>query len=516
MTTEVTLLQISGLSKSFSASVRALSNVDFDLRAGEIHALVGENGAGKSTLSRIIAGLEKPDTGEMRLRGRRYSPESRADADRNGVRMVMQELNLIGTLTIAESIYIDRMPHRYGVIDYRRLNRQARELMDSIGLVALAPSRRVQDLGVGQQQMVEIAAGISRRCEILILDEPTAALTEIEIDQLFQQIEKLKASGAGIIYISHRMGEIRRIADRITILRDGRVIATHPACEVTLEVIIREMVGRDLNSVPPPLSRKRGDLALSVRGLSSGERVKDVSFDLYRGEILGFAGLMGSGRTETMRAIFGADRADGGQVHLGDSEIPLRIRGPRDAVRAGIAFLTENRKEQGLLLSLPVRANITLARLKDMVRFGLLKSRQERTAAERLAKNLGVRASSIEQRTIELSGGNQQKVVIAKWIFRDSEIFIFDEPTRGIDIGAKFEIYELLRELAEKGKAIIVVSSELEELIGICDRIAVMSAGRLAAIVERDRFDQDSIMAIALSGHIGNGRKADGRDGRES
>jgi len=244
--------------------------------------------------------------------------------------------------------------------------------------------------------------------------------------------------------------------------------------------------------------------------------VKDVSFDLYRGEILGFAGLMGSGRTETMRAIFGADRADGGRVYLGDSEIPLRIRGPRDAVRAGIALLTENRKEQGLLLSLPVRANITLARLKDLVWFGLLKSRQERMAAERLAKNLGVRGSSIEQRTHELSGGNQQKVVIAKWLFRDSEILIFDEPTRGVDIGAKFEIYEMLRELAEKGKAIIVVSSELEELIGICDRIAVMSAGRLAAIVERARFDQDKIMAIALSGYIGNGRKADGRDGRES
>jgi ribose transport system ATP-binding protein len=508
MTTGEALLQISGLCKSFSASVKALSDVDFDLRAREIHALVGENGAGKSTLSRIIAGLEKPDAGEMRLRGRLFSPANRAEADRSGVRMVMQELNLIGTLTIAESIFIDRMPHRYGVIDYRRLNRQAREVMDRIGLGALDPARQVQFLGVGQQQMVEIAAGISRRCEVLILDEPTAALTELEIDLLFQQIEKLKAAGVSIIYISHRMEEVQRIADRITVLRDGRVVATHPAREVTIDVIIKEMVGRELSSVRPPVAGTKGYLALRVRGLSSGQKVKDVSFDLYRGEILGFAGLMGSGRTETMRAIFGADRADGGRVYLGGSETPLRIRGPRDAVRAGIALLTENRKEQGLLLSLSVSANITLARLKDLVRFGWLKSRRERAAAGQLAKDLGVRGSSIEQRVSELSGGNQQKIVIAKWIFRDSDVFIFDEPTRGIDIGAKFDIYRMLRELAERGKAIIVVSSELQELIGICDRIAVMSAGRLAAIVERDRFDQDSIMAIALSGYIGSGGEA--------
>jgi ribose transport system ATP-binding protein len=505
------LLQISGMSKSFSASVKALSDVDFDLRASEIHALVGENGAGKSTLSRIIAGIERPDAGEMLLRGQIFSPASRADADRSGVRIVMQELNLIGTLTIAESIFIDRIPHRYGVIDYRQLNKQAHEVMDRIGLGALDPARQVQSLGVGQQQMVEIAAGISRRCEVLILDEPTAALTEIEIDLLFQHIQKLKAAGVSIIYISHRMEEVQRIADRITVLRDGRVVATHSAREVTIEVIIKEMVGRELNSVRPPVVRPKGDIALRVRGLSSGERVKDVSFDLHRGEILGFAGLMGSGRTETMRAIFGADRADSGRVYLGHTEIS--IRRPRDAVRAGIALLTENRKEQGLLLSLPVRANITLARLKDLVRFGWLRSRKERAAAGQLAKDLGVRGSSIEQRAGELSGGNQQKVVIAKWIFRDSDIFIFDEPTRGIDIGAKFEIYRMLRELADKGKAIIVVSSELQELIGICDRIAVMSAGRLAAIVERDRFDQDSIMAIALSGYIGNGRRVNEREG---
>jgi ribose transport system ATP-binding protein len=513
MNTDETLLQISGLSKSFSASVKALSEVDFDLRAREIHALVGENGAGKSTLSRIIAGIEQPDAGGMLLRGQLFSPASRADADRSGICMVMQELNLIGTLTIAESIFIDRMPHRYGVIDYRQLNKRAREVMDRIGLSALDPARQVRSLGVGQQQMVEIAAGISRRCEVLILDEPTAALTEIEIDLLFHQIEKLKAAGVSIIYISHRMEEIQRVADRITVLRDGRVVATHTAQEVTIEVIIKEMVGRELGSVRPPVTGPKGDLALRVRGLSCGKRVKDISFDLHRGEILGFAGLMGSGRSETMRAIFGADRADSGRIYLGNSEIPLRIRGPRDAVRAGIALLTENRKEQGLLLPLPIRANITLARLKDMVRFGWLKFRKERAEAGRLARNLGVRATSIEQRAAELSGGNQQKIVIAKWIFRDSDIFIFDEPTRGIDIGAKFEIYQMLRELAEKGKAIIVVSSELQELIGICDRIAVMSAGRLAAIVGRDRFDQDGIMAIALSGYIGNGGKANGREG---
>ncbi len=506
------LLQISGLNKSFSASVKALSGVDFDLKAREIHAIVGENGAGKSTLSRIIAGIEQPDAGEMRLRGQLFSPASRADADRSGVRMVMQELNLIGTLTIAESIFIDRMPHRYGVIDYRRLNREAREVMEHIGLGALDPARQVQYLGVGQQQMVEIAAGLSRRCEVLILDEPTAALTGIEIDLLFHQIEKLKAAGVSIIYISHRMEEVQRIADRITVLRDGKIVATHPAREVTIDVIIKEMVGRELSRLRPPVAGPKGDIALRVRGLSSGERVRDVSFDLHRGEILGFAGLMGSGRTETMRAIFGADRAEDGCIYLGNSETPLRIRGPRDAVRAGIALLTENRKEQGLLLSLSLRANITLARLKYLVRFGWLKPSMERAVAGRLAINLGVRAASIEQKASELSGGNQQKIVIARWLFRDSDILIFDEPTRGIDIGAKFEIYRMLRELTERGKAIIVVSSELQELIGICDRIAVMSAGRLAAIVERDRFDQDGIMVLALSGYIDSGRNANARE----
>jgi len=505
-----TLLRISDLSKSFSATIKALSGVDFDLKAGEVHALVGENGAGKSTLSRIIAGIEMPDAGEMLLRGRSYSPASRAEADRSGVRMVMQELNLIGTLTIAESIFFDRLPHRYGMIDYRRLNRQAHELMAGIGLYGLDPARQVRFLGVGQQQMVEIAAGISRRCEVLILDEPTAALTELEIDLLFRQIEILKTAGASIIYISHRMEEIKHIADRITVLRDGRVVATHPAAEVSIDAIIKEMVGRELSHVRPQAAGPKGELALRVRGLSRGDKVRQVSFDLYRGEILGFAGLMGSGRSETMRALFGADRAEGGRVYLGDSELPLRINGPRAAVRAGMALLTENRKEQGLLLPLPIRANITLARLKDLVRCGWLNAAKERAAARQLAKSLGVRGSSIEQSTGELSGGNQQKVVIAKWIFRDSEIFIFDEPTRGIDIGAKFEIYRMLRELAEKGKAIIVVSSELQELIGICDRIAVMSAGRLAGIVERDRFDQDSIMAIALSGYAGSARKANG------
>jgi ribose transport system ATP-binding protein len=502
MTSTGTLLQISRLNKSFSAAIQALSDVEFELRAGEIHALVGENGAGKSTLSRIIAGLERPDAGEIFLRGRHFSPLNRREAERCGVRLVMQEMNLIGTLTIAESIFIDRMPHRCGVINYRRMNEAARELMNRVGLGSLDPARQVQFLGIGQQQMVEIAAGLSRRCEILILDEPTAALTELESALLFQQIAKLKAAGVSIIYISHRMEEIRRLADRITVLRDGKVVATHFAPEVTIDEIIKEMVGRELGGVQEPLSRRKGVLALRVRGLRRGDAVRDVSFDLHRGEILGFAGLMGSGRTETMRALFGADRADGGQVFLGESEIPLTIRQPRDAVEAGIALLTEDRKEQGLLLPLPVRANITLARLKDLAGRGLLKAERERAAVEPVVKNLGVRCASPEQRVSELSGGNQQKVVIARWLYRDSEIFIFDEPTRGIDIGAKFEIYRMLHELAEKGKAIMIVSSELPELIGLCDRIAVMSAGRLAAIFERGQFDQDTIMATALSGYV--------------
>jgi ribose transport system ATP-binding protein len=496
------LLAAAGLCKSYGP-VRALTDADFDLRRGEVHALVGENGAGKSTLARIFAGLTPPDSGSLAFRGRPYLPRDRRHAEQHGVRIVMQELNLIGTLTVAESLFVDRLPHRWGWIDYGSLHEQARTALARVGMVHLDPRRHVRTLGVGQQQLIEIAAGLARRCDVLILDEPTAALTGPEVDRLFTQIDALKAAGTGVIYISHRLEEITRIADRVSVLRDGRMVATFPAARVTLDEVVRLMVGRDLGRIGEREARKAGPDALDVRELRREPAVRRVSFTLRRGQILGFAGLMGSGRTETMRAVFGADRADSGEIRMHGSGRPLAIRSPRDAVRHGIALLTENRKEQGLLLPLAIRSNMTLPSLR---RFStgvgwLLRHAESREAATWIT-TLGIRCRDAGQRVGDLSGGNQQKVVIAKWLLRDCDVFIFDEPTRGIDVGARFEVHRLLGELADRGKAIAVVSSDLPELMTLCDRIVVMSAGRIAATFSRGEWTEEGIMAAALSGYV--------------
>jgi ribose transport system ATP-binding protein len=495
--------QTLAISKSFPPAVQALIAVDVELHRYEVHALLGENGAGKSTLSRIISGIATPDTGEMLLDGRQYAVTCRVEAERLGVRMVTQELNLIPTLSVAENIFFHRMPHRLGFINRRRLHQQAAAVLADVGLANLDPATPTGRLGVGQQQMVEIAAGLSARCDILILDEPTAALTLSETDLLFQQIARLKAAGVAIVYITHRMAEIARIADRITILRDGRVAGKRNVGNFNLKEVIRLMVGRDADASTLRKSKPAGEIALRVVGLHAPPTVRDVSFALHRGEILGFAGLMGSGRTETMRLIFGADRKDGGGVYLNGSTSAANIRSPHDAVSAGIALLTEDRKGQGLLLPWPLRSNTTLpAMFRVTNRAGWIIRHQEAHDASVLAQTLGIRCASIERPVKELSGGNQQKVVIAKWLYRDSEILIFDEPTRGIDVGAKFEIYRLLVSLAERGKAIIVVSSELPELMLICNRIAVMSEGSLTRIFSDHEFDPDTIMSVALSSHL--------------
>ena len=494
------LLSLRAISKAYSAPV--LSEVDFELAPGEVHALVGENGAGKSTLAKIISGLVLADSGQMLFQGATFAPRSKNDGEHAGVRLVMQELNLIGNLTVAENIYLDQMPHRFGWVDYDRMNSQARAILLDLGLDNFDPSAPVKSLGVGQQQLVEIAAGLSRRCRVLILDEPTAALADPEIRRLFTQIEKLKQAGVGIVYISHRLEEIRQIADRVSVLRDGRMVATRAAAAVSALEMIRLMVGRDLGEVAARPHAAPRQVALRVQGLRAGPAVQDVSFEVRHGEILGFAGLMGSGRTETMRAIFGADRRDGGDIYLGNSAVPARLQSPRDAVRQGIALLTEDRKGQGLLLTLPIRSNITLLGLKQLSWFkSWIRPAQEEAVAARWIETLQVRCGSTEQHVVELSGGNQQKIVIAKWLFRDCDVLIFDEPTRGIDVGAKFEIYQLLAELTNQGKAIIVVSSDLKELLTICDRLLVMSAGRIAAGFARGEWTEEKIMAAAFSGY---------------
>lgn len=495
------LLTVSGVDKTFPG-VQALSRVALDLRAGEVHALVGENGAGKSTLTRIIAGIETPDAGEMCLEGQPYSPGGRRQAEALGVRMVMQELNLIPNLSVAENVFIERLPNRLGFIDYKVLNRTAREAMDRVGLSEVDASTPVGSLGVGQQQMVEIAAGLSRQCRVLALDEPTASLTDSEVKLLFEQIARLKADGVGIIYISHRIEEVLQIADRVTILRDGRVVTTRGTAELNSDDVIRLMVGRDLDPDALAPRGERGPLALRVKGLRAGEKVRDVSFDAYRGEILGVAGLMGSGRTETMRLIFGADPMEAGDVYLHGANEPTAVRKPRDAVRFGIALLTEDRKEQGLFLPLPIRTNVSITHLDDVSTAGWLNGARERAVAQRYVDSLDVRCASSEQAVGHLSGGNQQKVVIAKWLHRDCDILIFDEPTRGIDVGAKFEIYRMLGSLAQEGKAILFVSSDLKELMAISHRIMVLSAGRVAGTFSRDNWSEEQIMSAAFSEYV--------------
>jgi ribose transport system ATP-binding protein len=495
------LLRVRGVDKRYAAPV--LSDVDFDLRQGEIHALMGANGAGKSTLSRIICGLTAPDRGTMTLAGSRYAPRSRRDAQRAGVQLVMQELNLIPTLSVAENLFLADLPTRCGIVSFASLDAKASDAIAAVGLTELDPRTPVGRLGVGHQQLVAVAAALAHPFRILILDEPTAALTDPEIEPVFRHLRRLRASGVAILYISHRLEEIQRIADSITVLRDGRIVATRPAADVSLGEIVQVMVGERAVKALDQRTHARGHVALRVEGLTRGRRVRNVSFEVRRGEIFGLAGLVGSGRTETLRAIFGADRAVSGQLR-GPSGPPLRISEPRDAVRAGIGMIPEDRKEQAILHSQPVRVNVTLAALRDFVRARWWIDRARETgAASDLQSRLDLRSHSVEQPAGELSGGNQQKVVIGRWLLRDCDVLLFDEPTRGIDVAAKIAVYRVLNELAASGKALVVVSSELTELMALCDRIGVMSDGKLVATFTRGAWTEDAIVAAAFSEYAG-------------
>lgn len=501
MATATPLLQVAGLQKRYSVPV--LTDFSLELMAGEVHALVGSNGAGKSTFARILCGLTPPDGGQVRLGGQPSAPRSKQEAERAGIAMVMQELNVIGNLTVAENILLAHLPRRAGFVCRAELNTRAREALARVGLGDLDTALPAKSLGIGQQQLVEIAGALARECRLLILDEPTAALTDSETERLFENIRQLKARGVGVIYISHRMDEIRRIADRITVLRDGRRVATHEVAEVEPRLLVREMVGHDLPERPEAANRAAGAPALRVAHLCAGERVRDVSFKVGRGEILGLAGLIGSGRTETLRAIFGAAPRDAGEIYVGENDPPVRIRTPADAVAAGIGMVPEDRKLDGLLLAQPIRVNTTLATLpRHASGAGWINASAERETTAGLQTRLDIRCASLEQVVGQLSGGNQQKVVIARWLARDCDVLLFDEPTRGIDVGAKDTIYQLLRDLAAEGKALVVVSSELTELMALCDRILVMSAGRVAAEFLPGQWSQEAITHAAFSGYL--------------
>ncbi|MGA3144100.1 MAG: sugar ABC transporter ATP-binding protein [Verrucomicrobiota bacterium] len=493
------LLQVAGLQKSYNAPV--LVDFNFALRPGEVHALIGSNGAGKSTFARILCGLTADDGGEMRFCGQAYRPKSKREAERAGVVMVLQELNVIGALSIAENIFLNRLPRRGGWVRFTELREKAVQALARVGLNELDPAAPAGQLGVGHQQLVEIAGALARDCRLLILDEPTAALTDPEIERLFENIRRLQTEGVGIIYISHRIDEIRRVANRITVMRDGRHIATHDAGDVKLAQLIREMAGHDLPERRNSRGSAGGEVALSVRHLRAGGRVRDVSFQARRGEILGLTGLIGSGRTETLCAIFGAEARDGGEILVEGNAVV--IRSPEDAVRAGIGLVPEDRKQDGLLLAQSIRVNTTLATLRQHAgKCGWLDGRAEAETAEKFSRQLQVHCASLEQAVGELSGGNQQKVVIARWLARDCRIMLFDEPTRGIDVAAKDTIYQLLRDLADAGKAVVVVSSELTELMLICDRVLVMSTGRITAEFLAGEWTQEKITRAAFSGHF--------------
>ena len=493
------LLHGRGIGKTYAAPV--LADVDFELRAGEVLALTGENGAGKSTLSKIVAGLVTPSAGTMTLAGAPYAPASRQDAERVGVRMVMQELSLVPTLSVAENLLQGHLPNTLGFIRRAELNAAAAKQMALIGLQDIDPRLPVSALGVGYQQMVEIARSLGGDCRLLILDEPTATLTSREIDHLFRQIALLKARGVAVVYISHRLDELQQIADRVMVLRDGRHIDTRPMRELTQADIVKRMVGRDVHEGLDRERRPAGKVALRVSGMSRGTVVRDVGFELRAGEVLGLAGLVGSGRTELLRLIYGADRKDAGEVRLGESGTPAKISTPVRAVRAGIGLVTEDRKSQGLLLPLPIRINTTLANLKAVARGGWLQRDDERREVERLRELLRVRSDSIEQTVDQLSGGNQQKVVFARWLHRDCDVLLLDEPTRGVDIGARADIYAQMDRLAAAGKALLMVSSDLRELMSVCDRIGVMSAGKLVRIFERGEWTQQLLLEAAFSAY---------------
>ncbi|NHU85655.1 sugar ABC transporter ATP-binding protein [Kocuria sp. JC486] len=489
------LLTLKSVSKSFGP-VKVIDDVTVDVRAGEVEVLLGENGAGKSTLIKMMSGIYQPDTGRILVDGQPvHLPDVKA-AEAHGIATIHQELNLVPQLSVAENITLGRTPQRFGVVDKPRMNAVAREALERIGLdVPLA--KPVGELGVARQQLVEIAKALSQDARLLILDEPTAALTGREIDALFEVVDDLKRRGVGMVFISHHLDEIPRIGDSISVLRDGQFVAQVPA-NTSQDNLIALMVGRDIDDqFPRKRPEEQGEPLLEVQGLSSGEAFEDVNFSVHAGEVLGIAGLVGAGRTEVLRAIFGVDPYDSGSVTLQGKALP-----PHDVGRSiaeGLGLVPEDRKSQGLVLDASVGDNAGLATLRSTSKFGLVDRSGQRSRAQVVTDQLAVRMAGLDQPIRDLSGGNQQKVVFARWVMADAKVLLLDEPTRGVDVGAKVEIYELINEITSLGGAVVMVSSELPEVLGMSDRVLVMSNGRVAGVLDADDATEDSVMALAVS-----------------
>lgn len=490
------LLKVSGISKSFPG-VKALQDVQFELNRGEVLALVGENGAGKSSLMKILSGIYSKDSGTILFEGNEVEIDSPKTAQGLGISIIHQEMNLMPHLTVAQNIFIGREPRSGIFVRERELKERATELLNRLG-IDLDPDALIEGLTVAKQQMVEIAKALSFEAKVLIMDEPTSALTVTETETLFTLIEGLKATGTGIIYISHRMDELRRITDRVTVLRDGQYIGTLEKSEFDIPTVIQMMVGRPIEEGARPTARDRAhdEVVLKVEGLNTRTLLKDVSFELRRGEILGFSGLMGAGRTEVARAIIGADPRVSGTIEINGKAV--NIKKPSDAVALGLGYLSEDRKQFGLLLEQDVNTNILLASLKSYTdALGFVHTGKGKQTSRGYVDSLRIKTPSISATTKNLSGGNQQKVVIAKWLARDCDILIFDEPTRGIDVGAKEEIYRLLNDLAAEGKSIIMISSELPEVLRLSHRIVVMANGRITGVLDNEDASQAKIMDYA-------------------
>ena len=489
------ILTMKGIDKSFPG-VHALDHVDLEVRRGEVHALMGENGAGKSTLMKVLTGIYSKDAGTITYEGKEVEFHNPREAQEAGIVIVHQELNMMNHLTVAQNIFIGREYMKGFLIDDARMNLEAKKLFDQLG-IDINPAEKMGNLTVGKQQMCEIAKAISHEAKVIIFDEPSAALTEAEIEELFKIIRDLRDKQMGIVYISHRMDEIKVITDRVTVMRDGTYVGTLITKDSTKDDIVNMMVGRVIYEEPKTESHCPPDapVVLKVEHLNAGKMVQDISFELRKGEILGFSGLMGAGRTETARAIFGADPKESGDIYINGEKV--EINSPQDAVKHGIGYLSEDRKRYGIVVGKTIAENSTLASLEEFIKGRLIDRKKERDATQKYVDRLRTKTPGIDQLVVNLSGGNQQKVVIAKWLVRNCDILIFDEPTRGIDVGAKSEIYHLMTELAAEGKSIIMISSEMPEVLRMSDRIIVMCEGRKTAEIDIADATQEKIMHAA-------------------